>query len=169
MSSEEMIKDPGRDLDALHVLANKLESRYESDPIYLNETEVARRYGNLCDAVVQVLWADMYGTNPEDPIFHTSNPARTIARIMMMAAGLVPESKSGLSGFTSIRTTHRSLIWSTRPSSDKRMPCSHFIPIFFFSQAFIAFASFSSAITDDEHAVPRTRQVLSGLPLLPLE
>jgi hypothetical protein len=95
MSSEKMIKDPGGNLDELQALAHKMVNRYDSPPIYLTDDDYASRYSDLCDAVIQVLWADSYGTSPEDPLFHTSSPARAIAGILMTAAGLDCECNSG--------------------------------------------------------------------------
>lgn len=53
----------------------------------IDSEEYAEVYTNLCDAVVQLLWADRYGTDPSDPEFHTSGPARRVANILIVAAG----------------------------------------------------------------------------------
>jgi hypothetical protein len=49
------------------------------------------RYAAVCDLVVQLLWPEHYGTGPDDPNMHTSAPARQIARLFFIAAGIEPD------------------------------------------------------------------------------
>lgn len=69
-----------------------LEKRYERldgiDPIGTDEADFAARFGNVCDLVVQLLWPDSYGVSPDDPLMHTSTPARQITRLIFLAAGI---------------------------------------------------------------------------------
>lgn len=54
----------------------------------IDNDDFAERFANVCDLVVQLLWADRYGTGPSDPHLHTSDPARRIAGLIMNAAGI---------------------------------------------------------------------------------
>lgn len=45
-------------------------------------------FSAMCDAASQLLFADTYNIDPDDEMFHTSNPARQVARVLMEAAGL---------------------------------------------------------------------------------
>jgi hypothetical protein len=78
-----------------HVFAKTLEGRYARldgiDPIGVDMEDFAERYARVCDLVVQLLWAEPYGVSPADPVMHTSAPARQIARLFFLAAGLEPE------------------------------------------------------------------------------
>jgi len=67
-------------------LSSALEYRYEPDPVSV--PDAAERYGNVCDLVIQLLWPDSYGTGPGDPLMHTSDEARMIARLIFQAAGI---------------------------------------------------------------------------------
>lgn len=77
-------------------LIELLERRYEDDPplqrqsLDPNSDEYADIYTRLCDAVIQLMWPEQYGTGPEDPMFHTSGPARQAANVLMVAAGFPP-------------------------------------------------------------------------------
>ena len=70
-----------------------LEKRYIDLPgLYVvHVNDFAERYGNVCDLVVQLLWPERYGANPDDPFQHTSDPAREITRLIFHAAGIVPK------------------------------------------------------------------------------
>jgi hypothetical protein len=85
-----MITDPADRMTADFIAA--LESRYaDVTPVYLGVEDFAARYARACDAVVQMLWPEKYGTNPADPLGHTSDPARAIARVMFAAVGLTDD------------------------------------------------------------------------------
>jgi hypothetical protein len=47
-------------------------------------------YSRFCDAAIQLLWPFQYGTGPDDPFQHTSNEARRVANVLMVAAGYRP-------------------------------------------------------------------------------
>lgn len=49
--------------------------------------EYAEIFANLCDAVIQTVWPKEYAVDPRDPEFHTSDKARRIASVLMVAAG----------------------------------------------------------------------------------
>lgn len=51
-------------------------------------------FADACDLVVQLLWPEMYGTDPEDPNLHTSDPARQIARLFCDVLGVRDERTS---------------------------------------------------------------------------
>jgi hypothetical protein len=88
------ITDPAERLSD-HVFVRKLEERYRRldgiDPIGTDMEDFAARYANVCDLVVQLLWAESYGVTPGDPVQHTSAPARQIATLFFRAAGIEPE------------------------------------------------------------------------------
>jgi hypothetical protein len=69
-----------------------LEKRYHpgsATPIIV--PDMAERYGNVCDLIVQLLWPEGYDASPDDPFLHTSAPAREIARLIFHAAALEPD------------------------------------------------------------------------------
>jgi hypothetical protein len=83
------ITDPAVRLNDEFVQA--LASRYAGSvpPLRsLSPDDVAERFGNLCDLVVQLLWPEQYGTGVDDPNRHTSEPARRIAALILEAAGV---------------------------------------------------------------------------------
>lgn len=75
-----------------------LERRYANtidEPVPVNlfdpiNADHARMYANLCDAVIQLFWPEHYGTGPDDPLHHTSEPARKAAYVLLLAAGWHP-------------------------------------------------------------------------------
>jgi hypothetical protein len=85
-----LITDPADRLDDAAFDA-ALEKRYSDawPSIQLAVPDFADRYSGVCDLVCQLLWPEKYGTDPGDPDFHTSDPARAIARLFFTAAGLV--------------------------------------------------------------------------------
>lgn len=88
------ITDPAVRLNDEFVKA--LVERYEQYADGARKTELdpgdySERFANVCDLVVQLLWPEKYGTGTSDPHRHTSDPARTIAGLMMTAAGLQPQ------------------------------------------------------------------------------
>lgn len=85
------ITDPADRLTDEFVRA--LTNRYSGSipPIRNNLDEFADRYANVCDLVVQLLWAERYGTDVDDPYHHTSEPARRIAALICEAVGLTPD------------------------------------------------------------------------------
>ena len=50
------------------------------------------RYAAVCDLAVQLLWPERYQATPDDPFLHTSDPARAIARLFFVAAGIEPDA-----------------------------------------------------------------------------
>ena len=69
-----------------------LEKRYaESGAIRMQIPDMAERYANVCDLIIQLLWPEGYAANPGDPFMHTSEPAREIARLIFHAAALEPD------------------------------------------------------------------------------
>jgi hypothetical protein len=88
------ITDPADRLSEDFVRA--LEKRYERldgiDPIGTDPDDFAARYGNICDLIVQLLWPEQYRVGPDDPLMHTSTPARQIARLVFLAAGIEVEA-----------------------------------------------------------------------------
>lgn len=83
-----MIADPADRLNDPEFVA-ALEKRYGAQfDILLPVPDFAERYSSVCDLVCQLLWPEKYGTGPGDPISHTSDPARTIARLIFAAAAL---------------------------------------------------------------------------------
>lgn len=48
-------------------------------------------FADACDLVTQLLWPEMYGTDPDDPNLHTSDPARQIAHLFCEVLGVSPE------------------------------------------------------------------------------
>lgn len=74
-----------------------LEDRYLQNVIHevtqppgtvdIDSDEYAEIYGNLCDAVIQLLWPTAFHTDPDDEEFHTSAEARRIANVLIVAAG----------------------------------------------------------------------------------
>jgi hypothetical protein len=79
------ITDPADRLGAEFDAA--LEKRY-ADIATATVPDIADRYANVCDLMVQLLWPERYGTGTDDPLFHTSAPARAIARLIFHAAGI---------------------------------------------------------------------------------
>jgi hypothetical protein len=76
-----------------------LEDRYLRSPVAvdvppgdldINSDTYADVYSNLCDAAVQLLWPEKYDTDPDDPMWHTSDAARRVANVLMAAAGYRP-------------------------------------------------------------------------------
>jgi len=80
------ITDPADRLGAEFAAA--LEKRYAGTSPAITVPDMADRYANVCDLVVQLLWPELYGTGTGDPLFHTSAPAREIARLIFYAAGI---------------------------------------------------------------------------------
>ncbi|MFE3453666.1 hypothetical protein ACFXJ8_32530 [Nonomuraea sp. NPDC059194] len=88
MKAENLIPDPADRLTP--DLLTALERRYANTVDHVVLADDAQRYSNLCDLVCQLLWPEKYGTDPQDPLMHTSAPARSIAMAIMTAAGLTP-------------------------------------------------------------------------------
>lgn len=53
-----------------------------------DEADMDERFANVCDLIVQLLWPEKYGTGVDDPVRHTSDPARRIAALIFEAAGI---------------------------------------------------------------------------------
>lgn len=55
----------------------------------------ANIYGQICNVAMQVLWGDLFGIPQDVRENHTSDPARGLANIMMVAIGLAPNRPGG--------------------------------------------------------------------------
>jgi hypothetical protein len=75
-------------------LADEIARRYRGEvvPIACPPDDYAERFAAVCDAVIQVLWAEQYETDTTDPGWHTSDPARAVAGVMLAAAGITPDA-----------------------------------------------------------------------------
>lgn len=70
-----------------------LTARYRTRPpaspdgITVTEQQYLDAYSNFCDVACQLLWPDRFDLTFDDPFSHTSDHARAIANILMVAAG----------------------------------------------------------------------------------
>lgn len=88
------ITDPAeRIADSEFVKALEERYCYMGEHDTLEAPDFAERYANVCDLIVQLLWPEKYGTDPDDPAGHTSDPARAIARLFFIAAEITPDGK----------------------------------------------------------------------------
>jgi hypothetical protein len=85
-----MIRDPADRITP--ALADALARRYSGGLPPIAASDYDERFTAVCDAVIQVLWPEKYGTGPADPDWHTSAPARAIASVMLAAAGLTDQA-----------------------------------------------------------------------------
>ena len=83
------IPDP-YDLATDPVFQVKMIERYED----VDPDDFTQQYSAVCDALTQLLYADRYGTSPDDPQRHTSDACRTIATLLLRAGKFLPESEA---------------------------------------------------------------------------
>jgi hypothetical protein len=81
-----MIQDPATRLTPEYIA--KVTARYATAPVPVDGFD--DRYAAACDLAVQLLWPEKYGTDPADPHWHTSDPARRIASLFCAALGVLP-------------------------------------------------------------------------------
>jgi hypothetical protein len=87
--AQALIPDPAdRLLDPAFLAA--LRSRYEGmgTRVPAIGRNFPSQFADACDLVVQLLWPETYGTDPDDPVLHTSDPARQIAHLFCDVLGV---------------------------------------------------------------------------------